>query len=453
MNLDWGRSNGPSGPTDPAFPQLCDVEDVGALQTMLRGVPLRPAASTHLRRPGHCRPGGEVVDVWHIAGRELHAVYRLDAPDRLVRVTFAREGADPPTGGQPLRAWRATAWTLPDDPGLPSLATLADPSRMARRVGTLPSAARPARTVDVGSPIDLLAYLPGRRATLRYATSAGSIVAKLDRFADNASSYATHVAIAARASDLPDLNVSTPLGVDAELGVRFETALGGVRPESLFASLDLVGLAQRVARAGAALHGLDLGAAGCTAHDPPRIVDRARRKVLTRVRIVTPELAEAAEHLVDRLSTSMPPARSATLHGDLHAANMLIGPDDSVSLVDLDSVGRGDPCWDLALFATRWVLIALVRGQRLDEAAEAADELRSTYEAASGLAIDSGDWRWYVAATLFARQVKACVRHAGPHTPAWSANLVGWASDVLDGRSLSDAVRTRAAAGSSAATW
>jgi Phosphotransferase enzyme family len=440
VNVDWRHADGAEtcfpGALDPAFPQLAVLRDLPALRSQLGA----PQASGPLRRPGLGTRGGELVDVWHVPGRELHAVYRLDGPDRLVRLTFARVGHPPPVDGTWLEPWRATAWTLPEDPQLPALMKMADPTAMAARLAELVGPCHD--DVTVSDEVHLLGYLPGKRFTLRYGTSAGDVVAKVDRLVEPSVLANRHAAVAELAARSGTLRVSRPLGVDAALGARFETALDGDRPEARFSAIDFDDLATRVARAVAELHGLPL--AGLTAHTPGAIVDRMRRKVLKRVAVVAPSLVDDADAVLARLECAPPPPGKATIHGDLHAANLLIGPAFDVALIDLDSIALGDPAWDLALFATRLVLIALVRGERVAGAVHVVANVRSSYEQAAGTTIDDATWAWYLAATLLGRQVKACVRHGGPRAVELAAVLLEGASAALDGRPLLAASRSGA---------
>jgi aminoglycoside phosphotransferase (APT) family kinase protein len=156
--------------------------------------------------------------------------------------------------------------------------------------------------------------------------------------------------------------------------------------------------------------------------------------VLTRLAIVTPEHHGRAGLLLERLMAGapLPPRLAATLHNDLHTANVLVDPRGRVTLIDLDSLALGDPAWDLALFATRLWLVSLVRGERWEEVRRATELLREEYEREAAAVVPEPTWRWYLAATLLARQVKVCVRHGGPAATSLIGRLLDEAQALLD---------------------
>jgi aminoglycoside phosphotransferase (APT) family kinase protein len=94
-----------------------------------------------------------------------------------------------------------------------------------------------------------------------------------------------------------------------------------------------------------------------------------------------------AKIIRDALSTAIvPPAPTVTLvHGDFHLGQ-LVGLDGSRRLIDVDTVGVGDPAWDLARMAA-WYLAGVIPSR-------AWTMFLTTYTAAGGPAVRPGADPW-----------------------------------------------------------
>ncbi|HET9701078.1 MAG TPA: aminoglycoside phosphotransferase family protein [Burkholderiales bacterium] len=441
MNLDWdaGGADTETLVTDTRFPQIREVRN--SIIALARLAALADGATRV-----------QLLNLWYIPGKSLRAVYRLEqgaaARDgQIWLLQFYAEGesagahagaaarAADPARVHHLPGWDAVAWHFPEDPGLPRLPSLVESASLRQRM---------AAVTDVAVPLSaawrLLSYLPGERCTLRIDSGDASVVAKLS---DPATAAASH-ALSTRLWGLPGRRfiLPRPLALEAREGVRWEAFVPGHQIESGFASGDLGGLARRVAPALTALHATP--GAGLPDKGREQLLSRLRSKVLPRIMgAVAPAVPEAEALIADLevAARALPPeAADGLIHGDFHVANLLADGGDIIFL-DLDSAGRGSPARDLAHFGGRLLLMALVRGERLGDAARAARELVDAYRASGGNAVSEDEFAWYMAALLLAAQARTCIRHLAPGLQRLVPALLGIARRTLaQGRFDSSAV-------------
>jgi Phosphotransferase enzyme family len=416
VNVDWGHlrraaRDAPAG--DPAVPMRERFTDVGALTAQL-DLPERPV---------------EILNVWYIPRRSLQVVYRVGTGEDILRVRFlpADQPAPPlpPPAALVLPEWRAVAWWFPGDPALPELAVLGRPGELEARLGPV-LATR------------LLSYLPGERCALRVRSNDGAdLVLKVERPPE------TRVAgerlqrlwsARDRRFGMPE-----PLGFDSAAGLRWETFLRGRRLDADLSAGALGSLLPAVAHALGGLHAA--GEADAVAVTPADILRRIERKVLPRVDGALPELSARARRLVTMLADARPrrDGTAVTLHGDLHTANALAGQDGSVTFLDLDSLARGHPEFDLALLGGRLLLVALTRGCDLGPVAAAVADLPRAYTEATGRLVTDADFAWYLAAHLLGRQLRTCIRHWVPGVSHLAPTLLAWAESTLATRRFDEA--------------
>lgn len=389
MNVDWA-GHGTAPHTDAAFPTLAEC--------------LAPLV-----------PGAAPVAVYYYPGRTLHVVQR-DPDDRLVTRDVPPVGAPAALLG-PGERWdadlRCVVRTFPHDPGLPALAAVV-------------------RSTGAG-PADVLSYLPGRRAVLRATGPHGPLVVKVGDVESLRRNHSRHLALHGLAGR--SFRVSRPDSLDEEAGLRREELLEGVPLVRALAGLagpEAVGtLAADLAVQVAALHGLDAGRdlAGLPLadHTAPVAFARWQRKTLRTIGRALPALAPRAAAVVDGLAGSVPAPGAGVVHGDLHAANVHVGPAGPV-LLDLDELGRGDRELDVAVLVGRLLLVSDSSG-RADTTALARAFVAAHDTVAAPLRGDV--LAWYLAGTLVGRQVKTSIRHLAPDLAALCARLVGLAEVAL----------------------
>ena len=334
-----------------------------------------------------CEPAAVAVEnVWFIPGRPLQVVYR--AGEQFQAVSY----------GVGVPAVRALA----QDPALPALPGLLDPVRAGARVG--------ARVDHVA----MLSYLPGERCAVRYRGPGLDVVAKIARREDMAACDARQRML----YDLPGraFAIAEPLGVDTD-GVRLERALPGERAEALLGRVAARDLLAALAAGAVALHAAPID--GLPAAGAREVLARMRRKTVPRIAEALPALAPRLEALLEELRVTEPaPRRPVAIHGDLHTANVLFDEGLVPAFIDLDNLAAGDPEYDLALFASRIMLLGMLAGVPV--------ELPAGYGGP-----DRDRFHWYLAATLVGRQVKTCVRHLAPGLAARSEGLVARAESVI----------------------
>lgn len=171
-------------------------------------------------------------------------------------------------------------------------------------------------------------------------------------------------------------------------------------------------LGERLEAAGAAvaaLHGSEIGPL------PEVDMDEIARRMMGTGDLIARVRAEReveVRRVVEGLLESAPQSgegRRATLHGDLHAGNMLsissgVGMTGRVALLDLDNLSRGDPHQDLGSFCAALYERALRGGGRIEQCEEVAGRLADRfidgYSAGSDGELSRERLEWWTAAAL-----------------------------------------------------
>src|SRR5262249_53715251 len=145
-------------------------------------------------------------------------------------------------------------------------------------------------------------------------------------------------------------------------GARWESFVTGRRIEHIFSEVALHGLLDQALRDLVNLHTLLVEP--LPLHGLEQILYRIERKAMRRLRETFPPLEPAGAALYESLqrkAAALPKRPLRTIHGDFHLANVLVDGEGLI-LLDLDNLARGDPAYDLALFGSRLLLIALRHG-------------------------------------------------------------------------------------------
>ena len=428
MNVAWDYREGsaagePGVVIDPAFARVAEVTDAAAVRRVVCAVlGLDPA-----------RVPVEVIHVSHVPGRELRAVYRLPGDPGLagpvVRVDLhvpgweraaerARSRAADPECVAGVAAWEGVAWRLPEDERLPALRGLLAPGAAAALRGWLTDA-----PVAGDEAAELLGYVPRRRAAVRI----GGVVAKLGRLGDEADCHRRQAALYGGY----DRGFALPRPLGCHEAVRVESAIPGTGIDARFAAGDRPDAwLPAVAAAMAALHRAP-APQGTPRLRPAGLLDQIAGERLARITSTLPDLAPRIEALARRLRAHVPAddGAAATLHGDLHPANVLVG-EPGLSLIDFDDLRAGPPAHDLATFAGRLILIGLKEG-RGEEAIAAAASLPGLYRECGGVQIRGDRFAWHLAARVLGREVAHGVRRLAPRLPQLATALLDVADDAL----------------------
>jgi len=303
-------------------------------------------------------------------------------------------------------------WALPNDPGLPQLAGLLDPARIA-----LPwDALNLDRARCRGVATELLRYEPEQRATLRCTVTldgaAEPLVLYAKTFCDTRGRAIDerfeHFWQRAQAdADAP--LVAQPLGYDAATQTVWQASAAGTPLRELLAGEHAARLLAQVAQALAAVHAAPLG----SARERPiaHWLAEARRRQ-TKIGRADPALAERARGLVDSLhaqAAQLAGAPLSLIHGDFHPDQLWLHR-GRVVLFDFDEFTLGDPMEDVAAFALK-----------LDDEIQMQNFIDG-YAQAAPLRFDGRRLQWHLALQSLLQASRAFVYQR----PGWRLELERW---------------------------
>jgi Phosphotransferase enzyme family len=306
-------------------------------------------------------------------------------------------------------------WALPNDPGLPQLATLLDPLRAA---AVVPGAGA------AGVQPELLRYVPQQRATLRYTVPGGTgatprqVYAKTfhEGGAEVVDACFRHFWQAAQLDRAAPL-VAQPLGRDDSLRTVWQAPASGVPLRDTLAHADALRHMAGVARALARVHDAPL-APGATAR--PRSVAHwvaevgRRREKISRVSAAfaarASRIAEAIQSQADRQAQRP----LSLIHGDWHPDQVWVH-DERVLLFDFDEFTLGDPMEDLAEFVVKLEQHATPAPRT----SLLASTLIAHYQAAAPQRFDRAALAWHLAIQSLLQASRAFVYQQ----PGWSNTL------------------------------
>ena len=303
---------------EPAIVRTAADAVVVALRTRRVGVRRLRRRVVHLDGDADVRVGFDVVTVERDGTVRDDVVWaaRVDgtAPPGTVDVTTA-DGA-------------FGVWRHPHDPALPGLAGV-----VSGRCDVVHNAG-----VDV-TDVEVVAVTPLHDATVRVGSASRAVYVKV--VAPGAAAVLADVHTRLAAVGLP---VPPVLGVDDSTGVVVLGELTGVPLAERCAVGGPVPDPAAVRALVAALADVDVGRDSPS--DPlPSTLDRACARVTTADSGLGPRI-DALRTAIDALPRRQYPA---TVHGDLHDDQILVGDDGTIrGLVDLDRVGSGDLADDLS---------------------------------------------------------------------------------------------------------
>lgn len=311
-------------------------------------------------------PGGQAIARVHIGKvRRSASRHRHPNPLTLVYETELHSGgsrryyAKVYRHGASLQALHGSAalpvppldmllWAWPADPALPQLPELLDGRRALAWLDgdNSPSPAE----------VELLAYEPEQRATLRYTRGDRVVYAKTfsdDRGARIHERFAHFWSLAQQDDDAPA--VAQPLGWRAGTRSIWQGRAPGEPLVQVLGSVLPRRLPVRLARAMAALHAQSLPTDAM--HDPAHWLREVRRRE-QKISRALPALAGRVAALADaieRAAFALPLPLTGLIHGDFHAGQVGVQADATQRIVfhDFDEFALGDPMEDLAAFVTR----------------------------------------------------------------------------------------------------
>jgi len=135
-----------------------------------------------------------------------------------------------------------------------------------------------------------------------------------------------------------------------------------------------------------------------------------------------PDLRPRLERLVTMLGSPEETGAPTFVHGDFHPGQFLVH-EGVPRLIDFDNVGRGDPMYDMAHFASQLYYKGHSFGRPLREIETAVSAFRSAYIGA-GTHFVSNRWFWHLAVSLVAKRAHRVLTRLEAGAAACAAHLV-----------------------------
>lgn len=382
----------------------------------------------------------KVVNIFHVPGRSLKMLgcfYEDNRQTAIVLIKFysladykaaaeqAKASAKNSANIGLLPNYSAIVYLFPEDPGLPELVNMLDLKKVGKILGQPPHSLSDASW-------KMMSYQEGKRCTLRYQF-AGDSQAYIGKI-QNANEIGKSHDRLTRLWEHPDrrFNMSRPIAYDPALQARWETFCAGISMEEALGQNGLEPLVRLITEQLVKLH--EFAVPDLSSITADSMLNKIERKILRRLNITTPESAIRAEAIFKKLQQTVGWTENCpdvTLHGDFHIANFLLDKDNLV-FIDLDDLSTGNPCFDLAMFASRLLLRNLHHDDRLTETLRITATLPELYSNLSGRPIRPETFAWYMAALLLGRQVRICMREDVPDRNKMIDQLLNWARDCLD---------------------
>ncbi len=290
------------------------------------------------------------------------------------------------------------------DPHLPQMAICLDRKRMAKRL-TAFGMRTDALSRNGGNPLrcQLGGYRPGRRAALRFGCGDGvgplHLCGKTFRDDRGKELLQLHLSISEQLRRLCGgrVRVPAPVGFDDELRLAMFYWMPGIPAATIVSTPEVV--------MDAAVEAI------CTVHDLPA-KDRNEfgpdeecaivRRWQDVLRHVAPTVADEAAELVDAISVlaaEVQTRQPVTVHRDFYEKQLIVSP-ECITVLDLDTIARGDAGVDLGNFLAHQLLRGLARGEREGGFARQARTFLEKYEARRG-GVNRRNLAFYTATALF----------------------------------------------------
>ena len=272
-------------------------------------------------------------------------------------------------------------WTKEPEGVLSSLEMLTDPEQSRQYLMSRIQAGSPAYQdlkIQASHP-EIVRYKPGSRCTivyhLDYASDADHhwpdlVVAKTYRKEKGQNAYESMLALwNSPLGSSNTVTIAEPLGYDSDLRIMIQ---GPIRQEKTLEELivravkdrtteavdELTNGLLKTARGLAELHqsGIALGKEFGWEDDMGEV-----REVVDRLSVSLPQLAQAANPLIERLShleASSQPDPRVSAHGTFRPAQVLIHHGE-IGFIDFDSFGQAEPAKDLGLFLCAFMRVGM----------------------------------------------------------------------------------------------
>jgi hypothetical protein len=303
------------------------------------------------------------ADLWEaVSGERLERVRAVQArwsPGRSLTVRYdspsgsfvAYSGGQLPDGVPVVRPAdgggtpAVAVWRIAEDPWLPGLRVALDPAAVRTMLAPLGVPAAPVA-------LRLRAYRPGRRAVVEVTSGAHRVFVKVARPSSIEALQRRHQAMDAGDPRLP---IPVSHGWSSELGLVVLEARPGITLREALAT-DLY-LAPSVETVRSLLDGLPEIGDGRTA----RSQVHAGIEHVALIRRLAPDASRALDEFDLRAMVGRSTVERS-VHGDLHEAQILVQGGAITGLLDIDTVGLGDPRDDWATLLGHLVVRAAEAG-------------------------------------------------------------------------------------------
>lgn len=393
-----------------------------------------------------------VLDVKYEPGAYCTILYRLNAQLVIGTIHWIGTETQLPAQARVVAPLNMHVYRFEDDPALPGLPTVMDPSAMASALRPiLPDIAFPTARL-LRCRITPLRYRPGKRCTVRLDLwlrdgpsgtisletlygkvyheygKAASVFAEMQLLSDAAPVQQGRLVVAHAAAFLPELLLVLQRPVE---GTPLDAFLGAATSPIAVGDPRGWNGVVRAAEALAALH-----TAGLTSTSERSIAAETRRfgKRAAQVAAVAPALGAQMHALAGALTATLGQLaawgeESSLIHGDCKPSQFLLSA-AQVALLDFDHCGLADPASDVGNFMATLRQLAIRQGLKARAVPQAAlartrwlraleQEFLDRYSASSGRnELFRLRTTWYESAALLRKALRAFGRSPHSNLPA-----------------------------------
>lgn len=254
-------------------------------------------------------------------------------------------------------------------------------------------------------PMSVLSYRRGERCTLK--SEATQSIHKVH----NAAHLAHQKQRLLHAAHPKHFVTPRPIASRPESDSREEQFITAIGLETWLGSADAGIASSKIGVALAELHTLNITTGKI--QNPAEVLHRMRSVALNRIKKCKLDCLAECQDTVALLEANAPVPMLSLLHGDLHTGNMMISG-EQIALIDLDEMANGHPAYDLALFATRLLLLALCQPSNAVNLIQLAIRLPDSYRSSGRPGLSEHNLAWFAAALIISRQIKTCINNAAP---------------------------------------
>lgn len=334
-----------------------------------------------------------------------------------------------------LRELDMVMWSFPNDRKLLQLSNMANPSWYRDQMYINCGGGR-AGAVGKVTEAEIVHYVPEQACTVRLTVDhGGNRYAKGYVTDDGAYTYrimnelSEEYRVANRF-----LRLTRPLAYWPEARILIQTAATGI-PVSLL-KRDSTRWLQSLRLSAAALRSFHSIPAPPTARatDESTWTDRLSRSLQLVAKIGGSHF-DRLQPVVERLLAIQPAVsvdQTTTIHGDLHPRNLLVD-DDSVAIIDLDNVQRGEVSNDIGSFLAGLLYLGRRWGHTPLQIRDSVSIFLSVYARHDGNKTETHVLGWYVAASLIAERIYRCITGNPQFSPSLLSELISAAHRLAGG--------------------